>query len=175
MGLFLKEHDVHVSSFQDQLNQRFAPSIGAKDHRGGLTELVALQKEFEIFKPGRRFETSLAVLNLWGAINQEARRRFHLYLGNLRRLKSNVPGENGDAAIVGALIKNLSAKKPLPVYFQPHDMYASPEDNRVVITEKARPLFYMKQDYLVISLPIGEESKAKPATKTKARANPKAK
>jgi hypothetical protein len=175
MGMFLKEHDVHVGSFQDQLNQRFAPSLASKDHRGGLTELVALQKEFEIFKPGRRFETSLAVLNLWGAIDQEARRRFHLYLGNLRRQKSNVPGKNGDAAIVDALIRNLAAKKPLPVFFQPHDMNASTEDNRVIITEKARPLFYMKQDYMVISLPIGEAPAAKAATKTKTKTPPKSK
>jgi hypothetical protein len=34
-------------------------------------------------------------------------------------------------------------------------MDASKENNRVIITEKGRPLFYMKKDYLVISLPLG--------------------
>lgn len=167
MGMFMKEHDVHVTGFQEKLNARFAPSLGTKGHLGGLDEMVALQKEFGIFKEGRRFETSLAVLNIGGSINQEARRRFHLYLASLRKQKSNVTGKNGDAAIVGALIRNLAAKKPLPVYFMPHDMSASADQNRVIITDKARPLFYMKQDYLVISLPVGDEPKA--AVKAKPR------
>lgn len=170
MGMFMKEHDVHVSSFQEKLNARFAPALGVKGHLGGLSEIIALQKEFGIFKEGRRFETSLSVLNIGGSINQEARRRFHLYLGSLRKQKSNIMGKNGDAAVVDALIRNLASKKPLPVYFQPHDLTVSPEQNRVIITEKARPLFYMKQDYLVISLPVGgDDDGTKVAPKAKGR------
>ncbi|MBK9236222.1 MAG: hypothetical protein IPO19_09245 [Rhodoferax sp.] len=175
MGVFMKEHDIYVGSFQDQLNQRFAPALGVKGHLGGLAEMVALQKEFEIFKTGRRFETSLAALNIGNAINQEARRRFHLYLASLRKAKSNVPSLNGDAAMVDALVRNLASKKPLPVFFQPHDVNASPEHNRVIVTEKARPVFYMKQDYLTISMPVGELAPIKPAAKSKVKPKPKAK
>jgi mRNA-degrading endonuclease YafQ of YafQ-DinJ toxin-antitoxin module len=167
MGMFMKEHDVHVSSFQDQLNQRFAPSV--KGHPGGLDEMIALQKEFGIFKEGRRFETSLSALNIGASLNGEARRRFHLYLASLRKEKSNVAGKNGDAAVVDAIVRNLAAKKPLPIYFQPHDLTASADSKRVIITDKARPLFYVNQDYLVVSLPVDNKAGTKPAAKAPAK------
>ncbi len=156
----MKEHDIYVGSLQEKLNLRFAPTLGAKEHYGGLDEMVALQKEFEIFKEGRRFETSIAVLNLTGLSNHDVKNRFHRYLASLRRAKSNVGRLNGDAAIVNALVSNLGARQPLPVYFDLHDLNASKDGNRVIITEKGRPLFYMKQDYLVISLPLGMDAEA---------------
>lgn len=161
MGMFMKEHDIYVGSLQEKLNLRFAPTLGAKDQYGGLNEMVELQKEFQIFKEGRRFETSISVLNLTGLSNHDVKNRFHRYLASLRRAKSNVTGQNGDVAIVKALIRNLAAKKPLPVYFELHDLSAGKDSNRVIVTDKARPLFYMKQDYLVVSLPLGLDPKAK--------------
>lgn len=161
MGTFMKEHDIYVGSLQEKLNLRFAPTLGAKDQFGGLEEMVALQKEFEIFKEGRRFETSISVLNLTGLSNHDVKNRFHRYLASLRRAKSNIPGQNGDVAIVKALVRNLAAKKPLPVYFELHDLNDGKDANKVIITDKARPLFYMKQDYLVVSLPLGLDPKAK--------------
>ncbi|QDL36185.1 hypothetical protein [Rhodoferax sediminis] len=155
MGVRLKDHDIYVGSLQQQLNLRFAPPMGTKETFGGLEEMVALQKEFEIFKEGRRFHTSIAVLNLVGAANHETKNRFYDYLASLRGMKSNIAGQSGDVAIVKALVRNLSAKKPLPVHFALHDMNESKEANRVIVTDKARPLFYMDQDYLVISLPLG--------------------
>lgn len=161
MGIFMKEHDIYVGSLQEKLNLRFAPSLGSKELHGGLDEMVELQKEFEIFKLGRSFATSIAALNLTGLSNAETKNRFQRYLTSLRKVKSNVATKSGDAAIVDALIRNLAAKKPLPVYFELHDLNASKEAGRVLITEKGRPLFYMKQDYLVVSLPLGLDSKAK--------------
>lgn len=161
MGVFMKEHDIYVGSLQEKLNLRFAPTLGSKDQYGGLNEMVELQKEFEIFKEGRRFETSIAALNLTGLSNHDVKNRFHRYLGSLRRVKSNDGRLNGDAAIVKALVRNLTAKKPLPVYFELHDLTESKDNTRVLITEKGRPLFYMKQDYLVISLPLSVDAKAK--------------
>ncbi|MBS0317815.1 MAG: hypothetical protein JSR49_11885 [Proteobacteria bacterium] len=161
MGFMLKEHDIYVGTLQDQLNLRFAPAMGGKETFGGLDEMVALQKEFEIFKVGRRFRTSIAALNLLGgAANPETKSRFYDYLATLRGVRSSTPGQSGDAAIVKALVRNLSAEKPLPVYFALHDMRASKDSNRVIVTERARPLFYMDQDYLVISLPLGLASAA---------------
>lgn len=159
MGAFMKEHDIYVGSLQEKLNLRFAPNLGAGNE--GLREMVAMQQEFEIFKVGRKFATSISVLNVTGFASSEIKDRFHAYLSSLRRAKSNIPGQNGDAAIVKSIVANLNAKKPLPVYFDLHDLTSSKESNRVIITERARPLFYMKQDYLVISLPLALDEKAK--------------
>ena len=161
MGIFMKEHDIYVGSLQEKLNLRFAPSLGSKELHGGLDEMVVLQKEFEIFKLGRSFATSIAALNLTGLSNAETKNRFQRYLTSLRKVKSNVGAKTGDAAIVDALMRNLAAKKPLPVYFELHDLNAAKDASRVLITEKGRPLFYMKQDYFVVSLPLGLDSKAK--------------
>jgi hypothetical protein len=165
MGYFMKEHDVYVGSMLDDLNLRFAPAQGAKEQHGGIDEMVELQKEFQIFKEGRSFATSVTSLHIGGGANHEAKNRFYAYLKYLRREKSNVKGKNGDAAIVGAIMKDLAAKKPLPVYFSNHDMR---ESAGVIIKDKARPLFYMNQDYLWISFPSsprveGAKTAKKPA------------
>ena len=56
---------------------------------------------------------------------------------------------------VDALVKNLGSKKPLPVYFESHDMRQGGEDGKkVLVTDKGRPVFYIERDYLVISLPM---------------------
>ncbi|MRD49516.1 hypothetical protein [Caenimonas koreensis] len=163
MGAFMKEHDIYVGSLQEKLNLRFAPKLDAKTKSPphGLQEMVELQKEFEVFKVGRPFERSIALLNLAGSSNAQVTESFHGYLRSLRKAKSNVAGLTGDAAIVKALVANLSAKKPLPVYFELHDRTASKDSDRVIITESARPLFYMKQDYLVISLPLEQNTRKK--------------
>ncbi|MES2941094.1 MAG: hypothetical protein V4864_25715 [Pseudomonadota bacterium] len=160
MGFFMKEHDVYVGTMLDELNLRFAPAQGTKEHFGGIQEMVELQKEFQIFKEGRSLSTSVTALHLGGSANHEVKNRFYRYLTNLRRQKSNVPGQNGDAAIVGALIRNLSAKKPLPVHFGYHDMRGDGEHKGVIIRDKARPLFYLEQDYLSVSLPMQPQSAA---------------
>lgn len=170
MGYFMQEHDVYVGTLLDDLNLRFAPPHGAKEHFGGLEEMVELQKEFQIFKAGRAFATSASALHLGGGANHEAKNRFYQYLRHLRRVPSNVKGKNGDAAIVDALVKNLESKKPLPVYFGHHDMRG--DDKGVVIKPKARPLFYMDRDYLWISFPgqpIPEGKAKKPAAKKAAK------
>lgn len=168
MGFFMKEHDVHVGGLLDQLNVRFAPTPDKKTHFGGLDEMVALQKEFKIFKKGRSFKTSVAVLNI-GASNAEARNRLHDYFANLAKHDSNVTGQNGDVAIVNALVRNLASKSPVPVYFTFHDMRAEKGNTRVLITEKDRPVPYFARDYLTISFPTlplkAAKSAAKPAAK----------
>ena len=67
----------------------------------------------------RSFKTSTAVLNL-GARNNNVKSRWLNLLGALSKYKSNVPKQDGDVAIVNALVKNLAAKAPLPVYFTSH-------------------------------------------------------
>ncbi len=168
MGYFMKEHDIHVGSLLDQLNVRFGPTPDKKTHFGGIDEMVALQKEFKIFKKGRSFKTSVAVLNI-GASNAEAKNRMHDYFANLSNHDSNVAGQNGDVAIVNAMARNLSSKTPLPVYFTFHDMRAEKGNTRVLITGNDRPVAYFNQDYLTVSLPTmalkAARSVAKPANK----------
>ena len=159
MGYFMKEHDIYIGTMLDELNLRFAPSQGKESHFGGIDEMVALQKEFKIFKKGRSFKTSCAVLNL-GARNNEVKNRWQALLGNLAKHDSNVKGQNGDAAIVAAIMKNLASKAPLPVFFTSHDMRGAKENTEVKITAKSRPVHYLEQDYLSISLPMQPVSAA---------------
>lgn len=167
MGFFMKEHDIYIGTMLDELNLRFAPSQGKESHFGGIDEMVALQKEFKIFKKGRSFKTSCAVLNL-GARNNEVKNRWQALLGNLAKHDSNVKGQNGDAAIVAAIMKNLASKAPLPVYFTSHDMRGDKVNAQVKITAKTRPIHYLEQDYLSISLPMQPVSAVKKASAKKA-------
>jgi hypothetical protein len=181
VGFFMKHNDILIGSMLDRLNVRFAPPQGKEKTFGGVEEMAALQKEFGIFKKGRPFSLSVSVLNL-ASYNNDARNHWHDLLGNLNRHKSNKPGLDGDQAIVAALVKNLAAKKPLPVFFTSHDMRADKASERVIITDKGRPLFYMDLDYLVISLPMkpadpdGNAAAAKaPAKSGTGKAKPKGK
>jgi hypothetical protein len=154
MGYFMKHNDILIGSMLDQLNLRFAPPQGKEKTYGGIEEMAGLQKEFGIFKQGRPFAKSVAVLNL-AAYNNDAKNHWHDLLGSLHKQKSNRGKLNGDEAIVDALVKNLAAKDPLPVYFSSHDMRQGGEDGKkVLITAKGRPVFYIERDYLVISLPM---------------------
>lgn len=164
MGWFMKEHDIYVGSMLDELNLRFAPAQGTAALYGGIEEMAALQKEFKILKKGRSFKTSASALN-FGARNNEVKNRWLDVLGNLGKYPSNVPNQDGDAAIVNALVKNLAAQVPLPVYFTSHPMQ---EDAQVRITDKSRPLHYMEQDYLTVSLPMQSVQAANSARKANA-------
>lgn len=168
MGMFMKEHDIHVGSLLDQLNVRFGPTPDKKTHFGGIDEMVALQKEFKIFKKGRSFKTSVAVLGI-GAGNSEAKNRLQEYFGNLSNHDSTVANQNGDVAIVNALIRNLASKSPLPVYFTFHDMKAEKGNTRVLIDERGRPVPFFKRDYLTISFPTLPQKAAKPVAKPAAK------
>ena len=162
----MKENDIYIGSMLDELNLRFAPSQGLATHHGGIDEMVALQKEFKILKKGRAFKTSVAALNL-GARNNEVKNRWLDLLGALSKHTSNTPKLDGDAAIVNSLVKNLAAKAPLPVYFTSHPMQ---ENAQVKITDKSRPVHYLEQDYLTISLPMQSVQAANAARKVKAAA-----
>ena len=171
MGWFMKEHDIYVGSMLDEMNLRFAPSQGLATHHGGIEEMVALQKEFKILKKGRSFKTSAAALNL-GARNNDVKNRWLNLLGALSEYKSNVPKQDGDVAIVNALVKNLAAKAPLPVYFTSHPMQ---ENAQVNLTDKSRPVHYLEQDYLTVSIPMQSVQAANAARKPKTAAKPASK
>ncbi len=160
MGHFMKDHDIYIGTMLEDLNLRFAPSQGRSSHFGGIDEMVALQKEFKIFKKGRSFKTSCTILNL-GARNNEVKNLWQSMLANLSRHPSAQNGKDGDSAIVDALIKNLSSTTPLPVYFTSHDMRGDASNVQVKITPISRPVHYLEQDYMTISLPMQPASAAK--------------
>lgn len=164
MGWFMQKHDIYVGSILDDLNVRFAPSQGAQQLFGGVEEMAALQKEFNIFKEGRTFRSCVALLNI-GARNNEAKKGWLDYLVSLQKHPSNKRGQTADVAIVRALKKNLESKSPLPVHFVSHELQAS---KMVKVTEKTRPLHYLDQDFLVISFPMQTVAAAEAAMKAKA-------
>lgn len=169
MGWFMQDHDIYIGSMLDELNVRFAPTQGREGQYGGILEMVDLQKEFQFFKKGRTFRTSISALNLSGW-NNEVKNRWYDLVGALAKHESNKRGQNGDVAIVTALIKNLASKHPLPVYFTSHDMRGPKENAQVKIFEKSRPIHYLEQEYLTVSLPMQSVQAANLAREARAAA-----
>jgi hypothetical protein len=163
MGARMKEDDIYIGTFLDLFNVRFAPaqsSLQPDPVFGGIAEIAKLQEEFEIFGPKRPFSEGAALLGLGGIYNALAKNR---WLDLLR----NLPDE-GDQKIADALVANFKKKQPLPCYMQAHDSRAKGE-NRVIIVEGDAALFYLDQEYLMISLPMAPRPKqtAKKAKKKK--------
>lgn len=98
MGWFMQKHDIYLGSILEELNLRFAPAQGTDEHLfGGIEEMAALQKEFNIFKEGRSFRKSVAVLNV-GSRNNEAKNGWLAYIDSFQKHPSNVSPLNGDQA-----------------------------------------------------------------------------
>jgi hypothetical protein len=145
---------MYIGMFLDLFNLRFAPEEGSGSAvYGGITEMVALQKEFQIFKVGRLFAESARLLGLGGLYNNTAKNRWITLLTDLPGYESDKPGENGDQRVVNALIANLAAEQPLPCFMRAHDSRVG-GDRRVIVDVHSRPLFYLEQPYLTISLPM---------------------
>ncbi len=153
MGRMMKEDDIFIDSLFDLLNLRFGPTEFGADNFGGIVEMAALQKEFQIFKRGRSFRDSAAIMNLGGFWNARAKNRWYSLLADLKNYDSNIPKQNGNDAIVNALIKNLASEPPLPVYFKAHDSRGEGE-RRVIVGAEPHPLFYIDREYLTVSLPM---------------------
>ena len=156
MGGRMMADDIFVGTFLDMLNLRFAPSMKEEEEWvTGIAELAALQKEFDIFRAGRRFSQSVALLSTGGVYNPRAKARWFKYLDDLWKMQSSEPGVDGDACIVRALLANFAADPVLPVHFTSHPAEGEDEKQwRVIITAGDRPLHYMAQDYVTVSLPM---------------------
>ncbi|MEN0077020.1 MAG: hypothetical protein AAGC69_21735 [Paracraurococcus sp.] len=157
MGGRMMADDIFVGTFLDMLNLRFAPSMAEEEAEWvtGIAELAALQKEFEIFRKGRSFSRSVALLSAGGVYNPRAKSRWFRYLDSLGRMKSSEPRLDGDACIVRAILANFAADPMLPVHFTSHPAEGEDEAEwRVLVTAGDRPLHYMAQDYLTVSLPM---------------------
>jgi hypothetical protein len=163
MGAYMIEHDIYIGTFLDLFNVRFAPTPTGLIQElvyGGIVEMAHLQEEFEIFRADRLFSESASLLGLGGIYNTQAKNRW-------LKLLQNLP-DYGDQKIADALAANFKKKQPLPCYMQAHDLRPKGE-NVVKIVESDKPLFYLEQTYLTISLPMAPRPKqtAKKAKKKK--------
>jgi hypothetical protein len=140
MGAFVGHR--HIPHTQARMNFRFA-------HGDGLKEMVAFQKHFEVFSHKHPLSRSFSLVD---AVPHDAkeRRGFLRYLDRMANVGSNVKGQNGHAAIVAALKKNLESKSPLPVHFTYH---VDPQGSQKVKISTSRPLAYSAVKYLTISFP----------------------
>ena len=158
MGDFMKQDDVYIPSLLELLNIRFAPAQSFEgQYYGGIAEMAAIQKEFGIFREGRLFADSIVALGIGGRWNPGMQQNWRSLLASLARKPSNRSGIYGDPAIVQTIVEDLQQDKPSPIFFRAHDSRA-PEQDRVTIEMKARPLFYLEQDYITISIPMRPKS-----------------
>jgi hypothetical protein len=165
MGRIMKEDDIFISGLFDLMNLRFGPSQGPKEAFGGIEEMAALQKEFQIFQRGRSLRDCVAVLNLGGFWNARARNRWLTLIGELGLYESDEPGVNGNDRIMNMMIENLASRYPLPVQFQAHDS-RSEDGRRVIVRNAPTGLFYMTQDYIIVSIPMLPRTVARAARQT---------
>jgi hypothetical protein len=162
MGRIMKEDDIFISGLFDLMNLRFGPSQGPKEAFGGIEEMAVLQKEFQIFQRGRSLKDCVAVLNLGGFWNARARNRWLTLIGELGLYESDEPGVNGNDRIMNMMIDNLASRYPLPVLFQAHDS-RSEDGRRVIVRNAPTGLFYMTQDYIIVSIPMLPKSVSRTA------------
>lgn len=169
MGMIIDPHEIYFGTFFGRFNMRFGPPQGGGHPPwggGGINEVAVLQKEFEIFRTGRPFLDSAALLGLGGLVSSPAKDRWLEYLARLPKMQSNDPNASGDEHIVASLLRNFTRRQPLPCYMQAVDGRLS-EPGLVTVTETT-PLFYLESvKFLTISLPM------RPATPSK-RAAPRA-
>jgi hypothetical protein len=164
MGFMMREDDIYISTLFDLFNLRFGPAQAfeqAAPLYGGIAEMAALQQEFQIFREGRLFAETAALLGLGGLTNNQAKNRWLALLRDLVTYGSNVEGLNGDQAIVRSLIRNFEKKPPSPCYMRPHD---SREDGRrlVFVYEDDLPIHYMESRFLTLSLPMKPRTEGRP-------------
>jgi hypothetical protein len=163
MGDGFVEYDNFIPGFFDMLNLRFAPPPNPTQDEwvGGIEEMTALQKEFQIFQEGRSFKDSVRILNLDGLWNWGAKNRYYKVL----EYWGGCPIEQtGDQRIVRALVSDLALPQPWPVHFTSHEWGTAPQvrvigdsNDRNTLT---KPLFYMDQLYIVISFPMRPQTTA---------------
>jgi len=123
-----------------QLNKRFEPE--------GLTEMIALQKEFQIFSAKHSLKSSFALLGIV-PLDWSERRRWYRFLDLLKTYPSDLADVSGHDRIVKAFRDDLESKDPLPVSFRCHKMADDPR----VIVSKGLPIIFSLDTYLVVSIP----------------------
>jgi len=164
MGMLIEPHEIYFGSFLERFNMRFGPAIPAGQsvwHAGGIAEIAALQKEFEIFRQGRSFLQSAALLGLTGEHGGPAKDRWLEYLTRLPGMRSDSDAMNGDQRIVQAIIENLKRDTPLPCFMRAYD--GRTREPGLVVVAEDQPLFQLEGvPFLTISLPMRPAAPPRP-------------
>jgi hypothetical protein len=139
MGMLMK--DSTTLDILVQLNRRFEPG-------DAITEMVALQREFEVFSSAHDLRQSFALLGLVPTDWAE-RKRWYNFLEYLKSYGSDLADVNGHDRVIKAIADNLSSEAPLPVTIRCH----SAEENPRVTVSTGMPVIFSLQQHWVISIP----------------------
>jgi hypothetical protein len=139
MGFFIE--DGTTLDVLTQLNTRFGPGEA-------LTEMVGLQREFQLFALNHSLRKTFSALHIVPADSSE-RARWFKFLERLRGYKSDVDKMNGHDRIISAIKDGLEAKTPVPIFFGYHPAH---QDPRVTVT-RSQPLTFSRETYILISIP----------------------
>ncbi|MGB5905219.1 MAG: hypothetical protein WBF99_20215 [Xanthobacteraceae bacterium] len=143
MGGFVA--DKYVPFISVQLDLRFQGEA--------LTEMVALQNEFNIFSQNHSLASAAALLNL-APPEAKDRRGWFRFLDGLKKVPSDVADMSGHDRIISVLKKNLKAKPPMQVHFTWH-----PAKSEHGVTVTTKPAFsFSSTEYITISVPTGRAS-----------------
>jgi hypothetical protein len=167
MGILIGADDPYIGGLLETLNLCFSdtadtsplqaePQLRTDEKQAnlgsnGIREMVAIQAEFRIFDSNRPLVQSLRALGVGGLWNSQLKRKWFMLLNRLDDAASNIAGLTGGKAIADALAKHLQDPNPTPVHFKAHDSRTNPE---VMILKNDRPLFYIEQEFLTISIPM---------------------
>lgn len=181
MGMFMQQDDSYIQGLLEVLNLRFGTFDDVPDtaadkletselamrlNASGIRELQAIQQEFQVFRAGRPLVQSLRALGVGGLWNAHVKRKWYKLLNRLDRIPSEDPALTGGQAIVAALVAHLNDRDPDPVHFRAHDGATQAGGAKVLIIRKDRPVFYMHQTFLTISIPMAARPAVAPAPAT---------
>ena len=133
--------DPSVPQIQVVLNNRFAPG-------DPLKEMIAIQKEFDVFSPEHSLARICSLLNI-APPEAKDRRGWFKYCNHLRDIPSETKGVSAHDKIITVLKENLESKAPLPVFFGWHP------GTKLDVSKGDRALVFSKVEYLRISVPVG--------------------
>jgi hypothetical protein len=154
-----------------KLNRRFGP--------GGIKEMVALQKEFQIFSGEHTLEDSFVLLGIVPCDRVE-RDRWLRFLDTLKKYPSDIPNLNGYKRVIAAFEQALIPVTQIPagivnppVHVTVHSMK---DDPRVTFSMQGHPLIFTTQSYRILSIPTkpARVARQEAATAAKARRATKA-
>lgn len=132
-------HDPNVPQAQVVLNSRFAPG-------DPLREMVAIQKEFDVFSLNHSLASASSLLNI-APPQEKDRRGWFKFCNHLRKVPSDKKGVSAHDRIIAAVRDDLASAKPLPIFFTWHP-------GTKLQVQKGFPLSFSKTQYLIISAPV---------------------
>jgi hypothetical protein len=139
MGALMK--DSTTLDILVRLNRRFEAG-------DAICEMVALQREFNVFSQSHSLQHSFALLGLV-PIDWSERKRWYKFLDYLRTYESDLPGVNGHDRVIKAIADDLASEDPIPVTIKCH---SAAEDPRVFVF-RGMPIIFSLDEHVVISIP----------------------